>query len=400
MLLKQRRRYIICGIVGVIPKGYFGFDKKTEDSFYQMLYCDALRGDDSTGVIMVENTSGFGIMKEGYSAPYVIDQIQGSEQGKAMFPRGKAMIGHNRKKTIGAVADETSHPFVVKGEFAMVHNGTLNNHKELADTLVDSEALAIHLEPVLNGDWDLLKFEEAIGKVRGAYAVAAYSQNNHCVYLLRNDQRPLSFVDTNEGFFWASEMGLLYWILGRNGVTLKDHEPVVVKENSLYKIDLDTNKVEVISYVPKKAMPVTTSVTGHSAGNKGFSTMATRAGTNRMSKNAFKAAKKRWFGSLTDFWADDFVEKDYPKTIAQGASDVLLMGDIEEFTFDHVVRAEFDLNELHPKEAFLNCLYYGRVTDMEYDKATGMVVIVLGDVKKVSHSKTKVIKDETQPVVH
>lgn len=245
----------MCGIVGVVPRGSFGFDKKTEDSFYQMLFCDTLRGDDSTGVIMVENTSGFGIMKEGYSAPYVLDSIQMSELGKAMYPRGKALIGHNRKKTIGIGSDENAHPFVVKGEFAMVHNGTLTNHKELADTVVDSEALAIHLEPVLNGTWDLTKFEEAIGKVRGAFAIAAYSQNNHQVYLLRNDQRPLSFVDTPEGFFWASEMGLLYWILGRNGVTLKNHEPVVVKENCLYKIDLDTNKVEVISYVPKKSYP-------------------------------------------------------------------------------------------------------------------------------------------------
>ena len=387
----------MCGIVGVVPRGSFGFDKKTEDSFYQMLFCDTLRGDDSTGVIMVENTSGFGIMKEGYSAPYVLDSIQMSELGKAMYPRGKALIGHNRKKTIGIGSDENAHPFVVKGEFAMVHNGTLTNHKELADTVVDSEALAIHLEPVLNGTWDLTKFEEAIGKVRGAFAIAAYSQNNHQVYLLRNDQRPLSFVDTPEGFFWASEMGLLYWILGRNGVTLKNHEPVVVKENCLYKIDLDTNKVEVISYVPKKAIPVTHSVTGTP---KTVYTRVggTRPGTNRISKNAFKAAKKRWFGALTDFWVDDFIEKDFPKTIAQGASDVLLMGDIDEFTFDHVVQAEFDLNDLHPKESFLNCLYYGRVTDMEYDKATGMVTIRLGDVKKVSASKR--VKHENQPALH
>ena len=93
-----------------------------------------------------------------------------------------------------------------------------------------------------------------------------------------------------------------------------------------------------------------------------------------------------------------FEEKDFPKTIAQGANDVLLMGDIEEFTFDHVVQAEFDLNDLHPKESFLNCLYYGRVTDMEYDKATGMVTIRLGDVKKVTASKR--VKHENQPALH
>jgi len=391
----------MCGILGVIPKSGYGFDTKTEAAFYQMLFCDTLRGEDSTGVILVEKDTSFGIMKEGFAAPLVIDDIQYSTQGKAMFNRGKALIGHNRKKTIGVANDVNSHPFTVNGTFALVHNGTLQGHKELADTTVDSEALAIHLEPVLNGDWDLEKFEDAIGKVKGAYAIAAYSQVNHKVYLTRNDQRPLSFVDTPEGFFWASEIGMLYWILGRNGITLKGHEPVVVKEDTLYSIDLDTNKVEVISYVPKKAKPVVYSATGTEVFTKHqkiIGKAGTQSGINRISKNAFKRVKHRWMSTVTDFWADDFIEKEFPKTIAQGASDVLLMGDIDEFSFDHVVRAEFDLNELPPKESFLNCLFRGRVVDMEYDKASGIVTITLGDVKKVAYSK--VIKHETLPALH
>lgn len=389
----------MCGIVGVIPKGNFGFDKKTEDSFYQMLFCDTVRGDDSTGVILVENTSAFGIMKERYAAPLVIDEIQYSEQGKAMFPRGKAMIGHNRKKTIGEATDANAHPFVVKDTFAMVHNGTLQYHKALSDTVVDSEALAIHLEPVLNGTWDLAAFEEAIGKVQGAYAIAAYSQNNHQVYLLRNDQRPLSFVDTPEGFFWASEIGMLYWILGRNGITLKDHEPIFVKENTLIRMDLDTNKVEVVSYVPKKATPLTTTVSGTTKGTKGrvTTTLAGVGGNNRISKNEFKKLKKRYIGVLSSFYVDDYIEKEFPKTIAQGAMDVLLMGEMVDFNFDHIVQAEFDLNDLHPKEDFLDCLYYGRVIDMEFDKTTNMVVIKLSEVKKTPVSK---VKHENQPALH
>jgi len=396
----------MCGIVGVIHRGNFGFDKKTEGSFYDMLFCDTLRGDDSTGAILVENTTGFGIMKEGYSAPYVIDTIQQSTQGRAMFSRGKAMIGHNRKKTVGAVEDATAHPFVVNDTFAMVHNGTLHNHKDLdhhgkALTVVDSEALAIHIEPFLNGEWDLAKWEECIGRVKGAYAVASYSQVNNSVYLFRNDQRPLAFVDTPEGFFWASEIGMLYWILGRNGITLKGHEPVIVKENSLYRIDLDTNKLEVIGYEPKKAQPVATTkatgTMGNSAKSKTF-TRTTVGDVKRLSKQAFKNVKRRWMEKVVDFWADDFIEKEYPKTIAQGASDVLLMGDIEEFSFDHWVSAEFDLNDLHPKDAFLNCLFQGVICDMEYDKNSGIVTVSLNQVRKIAYSK--VLKDETKPVVH
>jgi hypothetical protein len=206
----------------------------------------------------------------------------------------------------------------------------------------------------------------------------------------------LSYVETPDGFYWASEMGLLYWILGRNGISLQKCPPIVVKENSIYRIDLDTNKVEVISYIPKKATPVAHTVTGTSK-NTSYKA-ATSGGTKRLSKNAFKAIKKRWFGTQTDFWADDFIEKDYPKTIAQGASDVLLIGEIDEMSFDHVVHGEFDLNELHPKEKFLNCLYLGRITEMEYDKRTGMVEITLGELAKVTPSRT--LKHEDIPALH
>ena len=392
----------MCGQVGVAIKTNFGFDKKTEDSFYQMLFADTLRGDDSTGVILIEKDSSFGIMKEGYSAPYVIDAIHDSTQGKAMWTKGKCLIGHNRKKTIGAVSDETSHPFTVDGEFAMVHNGTLNGHKQLADTTVDSEALAIHLSKVLTPDFDKEKFEEEIAKVYGAYAVSCYSQKTHSVYLLRNDQRPLSLVETTEGFFWASEMGMLLWVLGRNGITLKDTTPIVLKENTIYRIDLDTNKMEVIEFVPKKAKPVATQkATGKTESTHIFSTpVRTVNGSKRISKQAFKQAKKRWMQAITDFWADDYIEKYFPRTIAEGEHEVVIMGDIDELTFDHTVRADFDVNDLGTNEySLIDCLYRGRITDMEFDRKTGYVTITVSDAKRVPISSKKV-KHENLPALH
>ena len=91
-------------------------------------------------------------------------EFEKSDMGKRVISKGKALIGHNRKATVGSVNNATAHPFVVGDSFAMVHNGTLRNHKALADTVVDSEALAIHLSKVLVEDFDKLKFEEEIGK--------------------------------------------------------------------------------------------------------------------------------------------------------------------------------------------------------------------------------------------
>lgn len=378
----------MCGIVGVIPKGSYGFDKKTEDSFYQMLFADTLRGDDSTGMILVEKDSSFGIMKEGYAAPWVIDQMKNSKQGKAMWTQGKALIGHNRAATRGVVNDENAHPFVVNDSFAMVHNGTLHAHKHLADVTVDSEALTIHLETVLNGEWNKEKFEEEIGKVNGAFAIAAYSQNNHSVYLTRNSERPLHYVETTEGFFWASEYHMLAWILLRNGIHLKDNLPKAIKEHTLIKIDLDTNKLEEIEYSPKKATPVVhTTTTGKSTKVKNYTAQVSAiGGTNRVSKQQFKVLKRRWLNKPCDFWADDFIEKDFPNTLAKGSTDIILLGEIDEFNFDHNVQAEFDIRDCHVPNKFLGHLYRGFISTMEFDRNTGYVTVIVDSIQQVPKS--------------
>ena len=47
----------MCGIIAMISKDKFGFEYKSKTIFQQMLYANALRGQDSTGV--------FGINKHG-----------------------------------------------------------------------------------------------------------------------------------------------------------------------------------------------------------------------------------------------------------------------------------------------------------------------------------------------
>jgi glucosamine 6-phosphate synthetase-like amidotransferase/phosphosugar isomerase protein len=39
----------MCGIVGMVVKPNNGFSVKTENVFNQLLYADAVRGEDSTG---------------------------------------------------------------------------------------------------------------------------------------------------------------------------------------------------------------------------------------------------------------------------------------------------------------------------------------------------------------
>lgn len=379
----------MCGIVGVVTKHTNGFSKKQEDAFYQMLFADTLRGDDSTGMILVEKDSSFGIMKEAAGAPYVIDSMRDSRMGKDMIFQGKALIGHNRAATRGAIVAENAHPFVVDNMFALVHNGTLYRHKELSDTTVDSEALAIHLKDVLGGG-DKEKLEEELGKVYGAYAIAAFHQEANKVFLTRNKERPLAMVETDDGWFWASESGLLAWILQRNGYDFAKMTAEFVKEDVLYTFDLDKNTLVKEEYVPKQAMvppPVTRNTGPVTVGP------TTRTGTTPsktgLSKNEFKRYKKRLLYTTTTFYADDYVEKNFPATLEKGETEVLLFGESDDarFPFEHQINAEYNLKGLGlPYDTFLERIYQGRIIDMKFIPRTKQVMIYLDRVSAIPKS--------------
>lgn len=379
----------MCGIVGFVCKAQNGFFKKQTDTFFQLLFADQLRGDDSTGLIYVEKDSGFGILKEASPAAWAVHSLENHDLLKLKMTWGKALIGHNRKATIGKITDETAHPFVVDKTFAMVHNGTLYNHRKLADTTVDSEALAQHLKPHLGKTFDLEAFEKSIGEVDGAYAVAAYDQESHKVSLLRNAQRPLAFVETDDAFVWASEGLMLSWILARCGYDLSKVKAEVLKEHTLLQIDLTTNEVTRQEYAPKKATPPVTKVTTHASTNSGM-----RAGQNYnraaglVSKNEFKRLRRLLMGTRQTFFVDEYLETNFPKTIAQGEKEVTLMGEFDDEIFrnyNHNVYAKVNIDVLcgfgAEERDFINRFMHGRIAEMNYIPAEKTVTFFMTDVK-------------------
>lgn len=386
----------MCGIVGIVVKTDTGFTQSTENAFYQMLWADTLRGDDSTGVCYVHNDASFGVIKDVGAATDVAPIIQNHSVMKDMWTKGKALIGHNRKKTVGAVSSETAHPFVVDNTFAMVHNGTLHNHTALAKTEVDSQALAIHLSSVLSHDYSKANFEEAVGKVFGAFAIAAYNQNTHSIYLTRNKERPLFFVDTPTCMMWASEGLMLLWIASRCGIDFGGKVPETLKEHELLTINLEDNSITREEYVPKKAYtpPATTTTYYGGTATHGVkptpptTTYHSKVTRSKLSKNAFKHIKRGNLGTRIEFYATDFVECEFPKTIFEGATEVFLIGDCEKFSFPCIVRGRFDLNDLPRLQYDVTDLYYsGTISDMTYESISGFVTIIVTDVKTSPVSK-------------
>jgi len=381
----------MCGIVGLALKNKKGFYKKQEDIFYDLLYVDALRGDDATGVIFVEKDGSFGIQKEASPSYYCLDAIKNSNVNKSMMQFGQAIIGHNRKATVGKIEDATAHPFVVDSKFAMVHNGTLYNHKKMHDTTVDSEALAIHLSTVLTTGYTKDKLEEELGKVDGAFAVVAYDQPSNKIYITRNSQRPMAFIETDDAIFWASEYGMLSWILSRHGVDVSKAKCSIAKEDTLYTIDLDKGEMTEEAYTPKKPIPVTTTALTVVTGGKKKVTRTSEFNTH-ISKNMFKSIKKKLLWETMNFWADDYLERNFPPvTIEDGETQVNLLGSLLKETplgEDHTVIAELDLTQ-HPTISagnILKLMYTGRIYEMTYNAKTKQVTVHMDRVRIVPRS--------------
>lgn len=235
----------MCGLVAIISKQkQIGFTFQDKSIFQQMLIADMFRGMDSTGCFGVNAHGNLDMIKDTSAAPFLLNKKEANTKFfDNIISSYHIMVGHNRKATMGAVDSTNAHPFI-EGDICLVHNGTLQNHRKLADATVDSHAVCLHMEK--NG------YKETIKAVEGAYAFIWYNAANKTVYFSRNAERPLFLVETTDRIYLASEGKMLDWLLYRNNIT--KYTVQNVPTDKIFKFSLDTRTLECESK-PKKANP-------------------------------------------------------------------------------------------------------------------------------------------------
>lgn len=225
----------MCGIVLV---GGNALGSRDVNLFEQMLYCDIVRGDHSTGVFagFRDYTTKEPILKLRKAAvpgdvfirtPSLWGEVKEHRKQSAVTKNSytvmtpKFMVGHNRYATAGAVIDANAHPFH-HGKITLVHNGTLTDQSLLPESnrfKVDSENIAYSI--------DKLGIEETIKRLNGAYTLVWLNTELQTLNILRNDERPFHLAETTVGeYFGASEEAMLMWLLTRKKTgnpTLKRH---------------------------------------------------------------------------------------------------------------------------------------------------------------------------------
>ncbi len=151
------------------------------------------------------------------------------------------MIGHNRKATMGVVNSVNAHPFH-EDNIVLVHNGTLRGgHKQLANTEVDSHAVCHAFAE--KGAEEVLKTLDA------AFAFIWWDVNKNKLYAVRNDERPLNLVQTDDLNVLCSEPWMAHVLLARMGTKVTGTFPIDAGE--LYEFSLDgTFKISKVDLRP------------------------------------------------------------------------------------------------------------------------------------------------------
>lgn len=219
----------MCGLISIVGN----ITVKEEKIFKQGLIVDVLRGEHSTGVAAVRRGHG---NKEVFIAKQVgnpFELFYDRRYDLALSGINRALIGHNRYATQGKVNKQNAHPFNY-GDVYGAHNGTLSDRFQLEDNKdfdVDSKALYNHIS--VHG------LEDALGKVRGAWALTWWDASDETFNVIRNGERTLYRAkdEATGNLFFASEAEMLLLILNRNGV--KFDEIVLIPENIWYSYPVD-----------------------------------------------------------------------------------------------------------------------------------------------------------------
>ena len=198
----------MCGIVGYIGK------QEAFPILIKGLKRLEYRGYDSAGVALQHASGDIVVCK---TKGKVIN-LESCAQGKDLS--GSLGIAHTRWATHGEPSERNAHPhYSESGEIALVHNGIIENYRELKRSLsaegytfqsdTDTEVLVQLIEHTKK-KYNLSLFravQKALGNVIGAYAIAVIDKNEpHCLVATRKSS-PLAIGvgDDNKEFFLASD---------------------------------------------------------------------------------------------------------------------------------------------------------------------------------------------------
>lgn len=229
----------MCGIVGYVGKG------EAQGFLLSGLKRLEYRGYDSAGIVTIaEDGTATLIRAKG--------KIANLEEKLAKSRRSdKIGIGHTRWATHGEPSEENAHPHKA-GDIYLVHNGIIENYKELKKTLTehkfesetDSEVLAALVNSFYkDGKYPLVNaVVQALKLVQGTYGIAVVSSKNPEEIVVARSGSPLVIGIGNDETLIASDASALVGHTKR-AIYLNDGEVARLTKNSIEVKTLNSEPV-------------------------------------------------------------------------------------------------------------------------------------------------------------
>jgi len=246
----------MCGIVGCILK-----DKKAAPVLLDCVRRLEYRGYDSVG-IATSSSSQIYIRKDKGKIDDVYQELHLDE-----LP-GEWGIAHSRWATHGLPTRENAHPHTdCLGKIAVVHNGIIENYKELKDQLqqeghkfasdTDTEIIAHLIEKYEKSSADL---EEAIRltvqDLKGSYAFAIISSDEPQKIMGVRKESPLIVGVGDDEYYVASDVPAILQHTNRI-IYLEDHEMFIMDKDGVTIKDAEGNildkEIHIIKWSPEMA---------------------------------------------------------------------------------------------------------------------------------------------------
>ena len=221
----------MCGIVG-----YIGRDGNASDVLIDGLRRLEYRGYDSAGVAIFD-----GDVIDVRRAEGKLLNLEGEIRTAPMD--GRVGIGHTRWATHGKPSERNAHPHRA-GSIVIVHNGIIENYRELRaeledagraiDSDTDTELIAHCIEQSVDAGNDLLTaVRDSCARLRGSYALAALSERDPTtIVAAKNGGSPMILGLGEKESFLASDIPAILPYT-RSMAFIDDGEFAVLREGGI-----------------------------------------------------------------------------------------------------------------------------------------------------------------------
>ncbi|OOF58468.1 glutamine--fructose-6-phosphate transaminase (isomerizing) [Rodentibacter genomosp. 2] len=231
----------MCGIVGAVAQ------RDVAEILINGLHRLEYRGYDSAGVAVVNAQHELQRVR-------CLGKVKALDEAVAVKPLiGGTGIAHTRWATHGEPSEANAHPHV-SGNFAVVHNGIIENHEELRELLksrgyvflsqTDTEVIAHLVEwEMRSTDSLLVAVQNVVKQLTGAYGMVVLDRNHPEHLVAARSGSPLVIgLGIGENFLASDQLALLS--VTRRFIFLEEGDIAEITRRTVDIYDAQGNKVE------------------------------------------------------------------------------------------------------------------------------------------------------------